>query len=143
VRLKSYLEMRGADGGPLRRICALPALWTGIFYDDAALSAAWDLCKHWTTEDREGLRRDIPRLGLKATVAGRSVRDVAVDMVAIARSGLKARNRQDGGFVDETTYLGELEAIADSGMTPADRLLERYHGPWGGDISRIFTECAY
>ena len=143
VRLKSYLEMRGADGGPWSRLCALPALWTGIFYDAAALSAAWDLCKHWTTEDREGLRRDIPRLGLKATVAGRSVRDVAVDMVAIARSGLKARNRQDGGFIDETTYLGELEAIADSGLTPADRLLERYHGAWAGDISRIFTESAY
>ncbi len=143
VRLKSYLEMRGADAGPWSRLCALPALWTGIFYDEAALAAAWDLCKHWTPEDREGLRRDVPRLGLKAQVAGRSARDVAVDMVAIARQGLKNRAELDGSFIDETTYLGELEAIADSGLTPADRLLEKFHGEWQGDISRVFTDCAY
>ncbi len=143
VRLKSYLEMRGADAGPWSRLCALPALWTGIFYDEAALAAAWDLCKHWTPEDREGLRRDVPRLGLKAQVAGRSARDVAVDMVAIARQGLKNRAEFDGSFIDETTYLGELEAIADSGLTPAERLLEKFHGEWQGDISRVFTDCAY
>lgn len=143
VRLKSYLEMRGADAGPWSRLCALPALWTGIFYDDAALAAAWDLCKDWTPEDREGLRRDVPRLGLKAKVAGRSARDVAVDMVAIARQGLKNRAELDGSFIDETTYLGDLEEIADSGMTPADRLLEKFHGEWKGDISRVFTDCAY
>ncbi|WGM37910.1 glutamate--cysteine ligase [Caulobacter sp. NIBR1757] len=143
VRLKSYLEMRGADAGPWSRLCALPALWTGIFYDEAALAAAWDLCKDWTPEDREGLRRDVPRLGLKAQVAGRSARDVAVDMVAIARQGLKNRAELDGSFIDETTYLGELEEIADSGMTPADRLLEKFHGEWKGDIGRVFTDCAY
>jgi len=143
VRLKSYLEMRGADGGPWSRLCALPALWTGIFYDNAALAAAWDLCKHWTREEREAVRRDVNRLGLKATVAGRTVQDVAKDMVAIAREGLKRRARLDGGFLDETTYLGELEAIADSGITPAERLLEKFHGPWAGDISHVFAECAY
>ncbi|HYE47158.1 MAG TPA: glutamate--cysteine ligase [Caulobacter sp.] len=143
VRLKSYLEMRGADGGPWSRLCALPALWAGIFYDEAALAAAWDLCKHWTAEDREGLRRDVPRLGLKARIAGRSARDVAVDMVAIARQGLRNRGELDGSFIDETTYLGELEAIADSGLTPADRLLEKFHGEWGGDIGRVFQDCAY
>jgi len=143
VRLKQYLEMRGADSGPWSRICALPALWTGVLYDPAALAAAWDLCKHWTTEDRARLRADVTKLGLKATVAGRSVQDVAKDLVAIAREGLKQRNRLDGGFVDETGYLGEVEAIADSGITPAERLLERYHGAWKGDVSRIFEEAAY
>jgi glutamate--cysteine ligase len=143
VRLKQYLEMRGADSGPWSRICALPALWTGVFYDAPSLAAAWDLCKHWTAEDRAKLRADVPKLGLKATVAGRSVQDIARDFIAIAREGLKRRNRLDGGFIDETGYLGEVEAIADSGITPAERLLERYHGPWKGDVSRVFEEMAY
>ena len=143
VRLKTYLEMRGADGGPWSRICALPALWAGILYEDASLNAAWDLCKHWDVEDHERLRRDVTRLGLKAEVAGRSVRDVAVDMVAIARDGLKARNRLSGGLVDERGHLAELEEIADSGVTPAERLLELYHGRWEGDPARIYAEFAY
>ena len=143
VRLKTYLEMRGADAGPWSSLCALPALWTGVFYDDAALAAAWDLCKDWTIEDREGLRRDVPRLGLKAKVAGRTVQDVAKDFVAIARSGLKNRAQLNGGFLDETIYLGGLEQIADSGITPAERLLSLYEGEWKGDIGRVFTDCAY
>lgn len=143
VRLKTYLEMRGADAGPWSRLCALPALWTGVFYDDAALAAAWDLAKDWTVEDREGLRRDVPRLGLKAKVAGRSVQDVARDFVAIAKSGLKNRAQLNGGFLDETIYLGELEEIADSGITPAERLLEKFHGQWQGDIGKLFEEGAY
>jgi glutamate--cysteine ligase len=143
VRLKQYLEMRGADGGPVSRLCALPALWTGILYDPPAQAAAWDLCKHWTTEDRAGLIRDVPRQALGATVAGRRVRDVAHDMVAIAREGLKRRNYLSGGMVDEANYLGELEDIADSGLTGAERLLQLYHGPWGGDVSRVFEAFAY
>jgi glutamate--cysteine ligase len=143
VRLKQYLEMRGADSGPASRICALPALWAGIFYDPTALAAAWDLCKGWSPESREQLRLDAVRLGLKAEVEGRSVRDVAVDMVAIAKAGLKRRARLNAGMLDETSYLSELEEIADSGMTPADRLLELYHGPWQGDASRAFEDFAY
>ena len=143
VRLKQYLEMRGADSGPWSRLCALPALWTGIFYDDAALNAAWDLCKGWTAEEHDALRGAVSRRGLKAEVAGRSARDVAVDMVAIAREGLKRRNRLSGGLIDETAYLGDLEAIADSGITPAERLLDLYNGPWQGDASRAFEAVAY
>jgi len=143
VRLKQYLEMRGADSGPWSRLCALPALWAGIFYDQAALAAAWDLCKDWQVEDHERLRADVARLGLKAQVNGRSVQDVAKDMVAIAKQGLKNRNRLSAGMVDESGYLAELEDIADSGITPAERLLELYHGPWKGDVRRVFEDFAY
>jgi len=143
VRLKQYLEMRGADGGPWSRICALPALWAGILYDAPSLAAAWDLCKDWDIADHERLRRDVTRLGLKAEVGGRSVRDVAVDMVNIAKQGLKNRARFSGGMVDERGYITELEDIADSGVTSADRLLELYNGEWAGDISRVYRDCAY
>ena len=143
VRLKQYLEMRGADGGPWSRICALPALWAGILYDAPSLAAAWGLCKDWDIADHERLRRDVTRLGLKAEVNGRSVRDIAVDMVNIAKQGLKNRARFSGGMVDERGYITELEDIADSGVTSADRLLELYNGEWGGDISRVYRDCAY
>lgn len=143
VRLKQYLEMRGADGGPWSRICALPALWAGILYDAPSLAAAWDLCKDWDIADHERLRRDVTRLGLKAEVNGRSVRDIAVDMVNIAKQGLKNRARFSGGMVDERGYITELEDIADSGVTSADRLLELYNGEWAGDISRVYRDCAY
>jgi glutamate--cysteine ligase len=143
VRLKQYLEMRGADSGPWSRICALQALWTGVFYDSAALASAWDLCKHWNSEDRAALRLDAARTGLKGTIAGRPIKDVARDFVAIAREGLKRRARFHAGMVDETGYLSELEQIADSGLTPADRLLELYHGPWQGKVNPVFDDFAY
>ena len=143
VRLKQYLEMRGADAGPWTRLCALPALWAGLLYDPASQAAAWDLCKHWTVEDRAGLIRDVPPLALRATVAGRRVQDVAKDMMAIAHQGLKRRNRLSGGLIDETSYLAELEDIADTGVTAAERLLALYHGEWAGDAGRVFEAFAY
>lgn len=143
VRLKQYLEMRGADNGPANRICALPALWMGVFYDDAALAAAWDICKHWTAEDRHKLRSDVIVHGLQCQVAGRSVQEVARDMVAIARSGLKNRHRVNGGMVDETGYLSEIEEIAESGITPAERLLDLYIGPWRRDVGKVYSDFAY
>jgi glutamate--cysteine ligase len=135
--------MRGADSAPLGRLCALPALWAGVFYDQAALAAAWDLCKDWRVEDHERLRADVARLGLKAQVGGRSVQDVARDMVAIAKQGLKNRARLNAAMVDETVHLAELEEIADSGITPAERLLELYNGPWKGDVRHVFEDFAY
>jgi glutamate--cysteine ligase len=143
VRLKTYLEMRGADSGPQSRICALPALWAGLLYDGASQAAAWDLCKDWTAEDRARLRIDAARLGLKAQVGGRSLHTVAQDVVAIAKAGLSRRARFDGGLSDETGYLREMEEIAASGVTPAERLLDLYHGPWAGDVRRAFDELAY
>lgn len=143
VRLKAYLEMRGADGGPWSRICALQALWAGVLYDAPSLAAAWDLVKDWDIADHERLRRDVTRLGLKAEVGGRTVQAVAKDMVEIARQGLKNRARFSGGMVDERGYLSELEDIAASGVTPAERLLELYNGEWQGDLTRLYRDFAY
>jgi glutamate--cysteine ligase len=143
VRLKSYLEMRGADGGPWSRICALQAFWVGLLYDAPSQAAAWDLVKNWDIADHERLRRDVTKLGLKAEVAGRTVRDLAVDLVDIARHGLKNRARFSGGMVDERGYLSELEDIADSGVTPAERLLDLYYGEWQGDVTRLYRDFAY
>jgi glutamate--cysteine ligase len=143
VRLKTFLEMRGADTGPPTRLCGLAALWIGLLYDDAATAAAWDLCKDWTPTDREGLRLDAPRLGLRTTVAGRRARDIAVDMLAIAREGLKRRSRMSAALTDERGYLAELEEIADSGITPAERWLEHYNGPWRGEVGPVFEASAY
>jgi glutamate--cysteine ligase len=143
VRLKTYLEMRGADTGPKTRLCALAALWIGLLYDPAAQAAAWDLCKHWTNEQRERLRADAARVGLKAEIAGRSVRDVARDVLAIAHEGLSRRNRLSGSLTNETSYLRDLDEIVESGLTPAERLLDLYNGAWGGEVSPAFDATAY
>jgi glutamate--cysteine ligase len=143
VRLKTYLEMRGADSGPWSRLCALPAFWAGIFYCDAALEAAWSLVKAWTAEDRESLRRAVPVLGLRAPVRGVKAQDIAQAALAIARQGLKSRARSDNSGEDETHFLAELDDIAASGVTPAERLLERYKTEWGGDVRHVFEACAY
>jgi glutamate--cysteine ligase len=114
-----------------------------LLYDAPAQAAAWELCRHWTAEDRARLRVDAARRGLKAQVAGRSLRDVAVEVVAIAKEGLRRRARLDAAGLDETAYLAPLEEIADCGVTPAERLLELYHGPWKGDVRPAFAACAY
>jgi glutamate--cysteine ligase len=143
VRLKRYIEMRGADGGPWGRLCALPALWVGLNYDDAALDAAWELCRDWTIAEMEGLRADVPKLGLRASFRKGTVQDLARDMVAIAKEGLKRRAIPDVTDADETPYLAELEDIAETGVTPAERLLERYRTVWGGDIDKLYEEESY
>ncbi len=143
VRLKRYLEMRGADGGPWRKLCALPALWTGLLYDGAALDAAWALVKDWSAEERQGLRDRVPRTALKTPFRGGTVQDIARDVVAIALDGLKARGREDSLCSDERQYLAGVQRIVESGRTPAEALLERYETDWQGDIDRIFLEMAY
>ena len=141
VRLKSFLEMRGADGGPWNRICALPALWVGLLYDQTALNAAWDLVKDWSMEEREALRNTVPKLGLKAPVpGGRVLLDVAREALEIARGGLTARGRLNESGDNETGFLDPLHEIVSRGETPAERLLRLYHGEWGGDISRVYEE---
>ncbi|MBB3033168.1 glutamate--cysteine ligase [Alteriqipengyuania lutimaris] len=139
VRLKSFLEMRGADGGPWSRICALPALWVGLLYDQGALDAAWDLVKDWSMEERENLRNAVPKEGLAASVpGGRNLQDLGRDVLAIAKSGLTARARLNTSGDNETGFLQTLEEIVESGKSPAQRMLDRYHGEWGGDISRVY-----
>jgi glutamate--cysteine ligase len=143
VRLKKFLEMRGADGGPWAELCALPALWAGLLYDDAALAAAWDLAAAWSLEERLRLRAEVPRLGLQATVGGRSVRDIARDVLDIAHEGLKARNRINAAGDNETGFLGPLLETVESGRTPAERKLELYHGRWDRSVDPVFEAFAY
>jgi glutamate--cysteine ligase len=139
VRLKSFLEMRGADGGPWSRICALPALWVGLLYDQSALDAAWDLVKDWSMDEREALRNAVPKLALDAPVpGGRTLRDIAPDVLKIARDGLVARGQLNSSGDNETGFLETLDEIVASGKVPAQRLLDKYHGEWGGDVSRVY-----
>jgi len=143
VRLKRFLEMRGADSGPWHAtLCVLPALWAGLLYDQSALDAAWDLVKDWTEEERQQLRNNVPRLGLRTPFRGGTVRDVARTVVSIARAGLASRARAHG-FKDESSFLTPLNEIIESGQTQADVLLQRYAREWGGDVRPVFTENAY
>ncbi|MFC4170628.1 glutamate--cysteine ligase [Microvirga sp. GCM10011540] len=143
VRLKRYLEMRGADVGGPEHIAALSAFWTGLLYDEAALDGAWELVKGWSAEERERLRADVPKFALNASIAGRPVRDVAGDALALARAGLARRGFLDDQGRDETRHLDFVEEIVASGRTQAERLLERYHGAWGGSVMPAFKECVF
>ena len=145
ARIKKFMEMRGADGGPWRRICALPAFWVGLLYDSASLDAAWDICKGWSEQEREQLRVDAAKLGLRAEIGGRSMLDVAGDVLAISKAGLAARARTgaDGLLPDETHFLNALHEIVERGESPSDELLARYEGPWNKDLSKIYGEYSY
>jgi glutamate--cysteine ligase len=144
VRLKRYLEMRGADDGPRERICALSALWVGLLYDAAALDAAWELVKGWSAEERQTLRDEVPRLGFNAAIGGRKVRELARDMIALARGGLKRRERRDHySGNDESGFLDPIAEIVESGKTPADVLLARFAGEWKGSVEPVFEALKY
>ena len=144
VRLKSFLEMRGADGGRWSKICALPALWVGLLYDQSALDAAWDEVKDWSIEGRQRLRDDVPRLGLKAiTPAGETLQQLGLRVIAIAEAGLKARACLNSAGDNESGFLDPLRETLTRGMTPAELLLERYYGEWNGDVSRIYQEMSF
>jgi glutamate--cysteine ligase len=133
--------MRGADGGPWNRICALPALWVGLLYDQGALDAAWDLVKDWTMEERETLRASVPKLALDAPIpGGRTLRDIAPEVLRIARAGLTARSQLNSVGDNEAGFLNPLDQIVASGTVPAQRLLDLYNGEWAGDISRVYEE---
>ena len=145
ARLKQFIEMRGADGGPWRRLCALPAFWVGLTYDQTALDAAWDLCKDWDAETREAWRVEASVHGLQASVGGQSMHDIAREVVAIAETGLKNRAMPGaGGLVpDETHFLNALQESVETGKTPADELLDHYNGDWNGDLSKIYGAYSY
>ncbi|QCB40910.1 glutamate--cysteine ligase [Sphingomonas sp. PAMC26645] len=144
VRLKTFLEMRGADGGPWNRICALPALWVGLLYDQSALDAAWDLVKDWTIDERQALRDAVPKLALNAPIAGGGkLRDIAGQVLDIAGAGLSARARFNRAGDNETGFLDPLREIVRSGKVPAEVLLERYNGAWNGDVSKVYDEASF
>jgi glutamate--cysteine ligase len=144
VRLKSFLEMRGADGGRWSRICALPALWVGLLYDGSALDAAWDEVKDWELEERQRLRDEVPKLGLQAvTPAGEPLLALARRILSISEAGLNARGRLNAAGDSESGFLDPLREIVSRGTTPAEVLLERYRGDWRGDVTRIYEEMSF
>ena len=143
VRLKRYLEMRGEDGGPWRRLPSLAALWVGLLYDDDALDACWDMVKSWTAAERQKLRDDVPRLGFAAEIRGRNVLTLAQETLRFATRGLARRKYLDRNGRDETRYLRPLEESVARGLTPAEELLEKFRGPWKGSVEPIFEDYAY
>lgn len=143
ARLKRFLEMRGADGGPWERLCALPALWVGILYHQPSLDAAYDMVRDWTEEERDDLRTNVARQGLATPFRKGRVQDLARDMVALAREGLAARGNTDGTGADEQIFLKPLEDTLATGRTPAEELLDKFHNSWGGSVDPVFKENAY
>ena len=141
VRLKRYLEMRGADVGSSEMIVALSALMVGIYYDTDSLAGALDLVKTWSAEARERLRAEVPRLGLKTRIDGRSAQDVARDMVALARAGLTRRARLDATGSDETRHLAPIERIAHEGVSQAELWIDKFNGAWDGHVDPLFVEA--
>ncbi len=143
VRLKTFLEMRGTDGGPWARLCALPALWVGLLYDSQALDDAWQLVKDWTDDERQALRDEVPKTALSTVFRNQTVQDIAMDALCIAHAGLQRRARRDSVGLDETHFLRPLFQIAESGITPAEELLRAYERRWQGSVDPVFQEYAY
>ncbi len=143
VRLKKYLEMRGADGGPWSRLCALPAFWVGLLYDSQALDAAWDLVKDFSMAERHALRDGVPKHALKLPFRGATVRELALEALKIAGEGLKRRNRLNASGANEAVFLEPLVEFALANETPAERKLALYHGAWKGSVDPVFKEFAY
>lgn len=137
VRLKRYLEMRGADGGPWRRLCALPALWVGLLYDETSLQSVLDITKDWTLEEMQMLRNKVPKMGLKTPFRDSLLRHVAEDILQLAKEGLQRRGCKESGF------LNEVAEVVRTGITPAERLLDLYHGKWGNCVDPVFEELLY
>ncbi|MFL9502684.1 glutamate--cysteine ligase [Rhodopseudomonas palustris] len=143
VRLKRYLEMRGADGQPWGRLTALPAFWVGLLYDDTSLDAAWELVKGWSAEERQALRDEVPRLGFKAKIGNRFLFEIAKECLVLAHAGLRRRGRVDATGLDESRHLAPLDRILDNGHTPAEEMLEKYHGAWRGSVEPAYDEYAF
>src|ERR1700723_913666 len=143
VRLKRYLEMRGADGVPWGRLPALPAFWVGLLYDDTSLNAAWDIVKGWNAFERQSLRHDVPRLGFKARTKNRYIFEVAKECLVLAHDGFRRRCHVDHSGRDETRYLEPLDRIIEAGVTPAEEMLAKFKGPWHGSVEPAYGEYAF
>jgi glutamate--cysteine ligase len=140
VRLKQFLEMRGADGGQWRRICGMPALWVGLVYDDVALDAAWDMVKDWTTEERQALRDMVPKQGFRAPFRDTTVLELARQMLEISATGLRRRASLDSAGMSEDGFINPLRELVARGQTRAEELLHAFQNEWKGDMSRLFSE---
>jgi len=143
VRLKRYLEMRGADGGPWKRLPALPAFWVGLLYDDGVLDEAWQLVRDWTETERQQLRDEVPRLGFKAMIGNRYIYEIARDCLALAHTGLRRRARTGRDGRDESRYLEPLDQIVDCGRTPSEEMLDKFNGPWNGSVEPVYDEYVF
>lgn len=143
VRLKTFLEMRGADGGAWSRLCALPALWVGLLYDGSTLDAAWDLVKNWTVSDMQKMRNQVPKYALHTKTNKANFRDLAKEVLMLADEGLKKRNKKSTLGENEQGFLQILWQTVETGQVPADELLTAYNERWHGDINRIFDEFSY
>lgn len=143
VRLKRYLEMRGGDVGSLAMIAAFSAFWTGLLYDESALNAAWDIVKHWTQDQRQTLRDDVPKSGLESQIAGRGVLDIVRELIKLSAAGLTARTKFNANGQDETIHLAPLYGLIDAGKTQADALIEQFNTKWQGKIEPVFSQCIY
>jgi len=140
ARMKQFLEMRGADGGTWRRLCGLPALWVGLYYDQTALDAAWDMVKDWSAEERQAMRDSVPRLAFNTPFRGRAVGDLAQEMLEISAEGLRRRANHDAIGTTEEGFLQPLRELIERGYTRAEELLRLYNGEWNRDLARLFTE---
>src|SRR5689334_8505624 len=143
VRLKRYLEMRGADGVPWGRLPGLPAFWVGLLYDDVSLDAAWDIARSWTAQERQALRDDVPRLGFKARIKDRYLFEIAKECLKLSHAGLRRRGHLDHSGRDESRYLEPLERILESGRSPAEEMLDKFNGAWGGSVEPAYKEYAF
>ncbi|WP_285295376.1 glutamate--cysteine ligase [Aureimonas altamirensis] len=143
VRLKRFIEMRGADGGPWRRICALPALWVGLLYDEAAMAEAEALCADWTFEEVSAMREAVPTTGFATGFRDASVLELSRAVVAIARKGLKARARMNEEGNDESHFLAPLEEVVARGTTSAEELVRLYDTQWDRSMAKVFAHLAY
>lgn len=143
VRLKTFLEMRGCDTGPWGELCAMPAFWVGLLYDESALDAAWDLVKDWTEEERHQLRCDVPKMGLQTPFRGKTLREISITALAISREGLKTRGQTNAHGENESVFLQELDNFARTGRSNADRLISDFTGKWDGDILQAYNDCRY
>lgn len=143
VRLKKFLEMRGADGGPWRLICALPAFWVGLLYDETALGEIAEYTKDWTVDEVQAMRDEVPRDGLRTTFRGQSLQEVGKTVLGISRKGLVGRARLNSEGHDESHFLAPLEETVARGTTLAEEMLAQYRGRWEGSIEPLFSEYAY
>lgn len=143
VRLKRFLEMRGADGGPWRRICALPAFWVGLLYDPATLDAAEELTRNWTYAETLAMRDAVPEQGIAAPFRNTTLREIGREVLALSRQGLVNRGRKNREGFDEAGFLNTLDEVIARGTTSAEEILNAYNTRWGGSIEPAFLEYAY